>query len=236
MAGRVLSTLPPQAYIADPQEPNNFWNDAGKFGWEVVWACLNRMRANREEIPSLVITDRDEGKNKAKRRRDQELEGGQESGHGYVQADSIVASAALRFLYDIRARLLRTAALARPITLGDNDSLDEGQVEQLLGIVKDGGTSPELVLEIVRLILPLLVFSDGLSDSFQILTLFSQLTRMCGHQGSLAGDVIQASVKVLVHHFTPTSRWCGSSSTLSRESLSIALLYIFVDRWMDLLE
>ncbi|KAL4077700.1 Urb2/Npa2 family-domain-containing protein [Scleroderma citrinum] len=133
------------------------------------------------------------------------------------EADNIVASAALRFLYDMRARLLRTTSSAVPITLGDSDLLGKDQVYQLLGIVREDGTSRELVLELIR-------------------TLFSQVSRTYAHQDGLASTVIQTSVDILAHHFTPTSRWCGSSSTLSREGLGVALLYVFVDRWMDLLD
>jgi len=147
-AGSILSNLPLQAYTAD------LGNQASKFGWQVVWSCLRRMRADHRQVPPSVPIDENEGKKKKrqKRKREEELERGQEDAYSHIQVDSIVTSAALRFLYDVRARLLRTAVSATPITLGDSDLLEEDQIEELLDIVKDEDTSPELVLEIVRLI------------------------------------------------------------------------------------
>lgn len=62
---------------------------------------------------------------------------------------AIVASAALRFLYDVRARLLRIPMSSMPITLGDNDRLGDSRVQELLSIVRDQEATEELVLEIV---------------------------------------------------------------------------------------
>lgn len=143
-AGNILSNLPLHAYTTD------LGNQASKFGWGAVWRCLRRIRADHPQVPPLVPVDGDEGKKKKRQKRKrEELERVQEDRYSHIYVDSIVASAALRFLYDVRTR---TAVSATQITLGDSDLLEKDQVEELLGIVKDEDTSPELVFEIVRLI------------------------------------------------------------------------------------
>ncbi|KAG6334068.1 hypothetical protein ID866_5018 [Astraeus odoratus] len=132
VAGSVLSNLSPSVYAADTQTV--VWDDARKLGWEVVWACL-RLGTWRELSP--ITTERgDENKKdkQKKRKRHQELDHVKKDGS--FMSDHAVASAALRFLHDVRAGFARAMNSSMPTMLG------ESEVEELLSIAMDEGTAP----------------------------------------------------------------------------------------------
>lgn len=62
--------------------------------------------------------------------------------------DGVVASAALRFLYDVRAGFIRIDNLPTPVTVGQSDVLGGGEFEELLHLVRDDSSTVGLVLEI----------------------------------------------------------------------------------------
>ncbi|KIK25348.1 hypothetical protein PISMIDRAFT_9705 [Pisolithus microcarpus 441] len=127
--------------------------------------------------------------------------------------DEVVASAALRFLYDVRARFIRIDSSPTLVTLRQSDVLGSDEVEELLRIVRGKSTAAELVLEIIR-------------------TLFAQVSQTYGFQHAQAGTIFRTSIDILSRKFSPKSRWCGSSAALTQENLGVVLLYVLVDRWM----
>ncbi|KAI6016388.1 MCM2/3/5 family-domain-containing protein [Pisolithus microcarpus] len=127
--------------------------------------------------------------------------------------DEVVASAALQFLYDVRARFIRIDSSPTLVTLGQSDVLGSDEVEELLRVVRGESTAAELVLEIIR-------------------TLFTQVSQTHGFQHAQAGTIIRRSIDILSRKFSPTSRWCGSSAALTQENLGVALLYVLVHQWM----
>lgn len=131
VAGTILSNLPANAYTKDGEYSlEHFWGDVGKLGWIVTWDCLKeRIGRNGERD---AVKDRD-GK-----KRMHVVEAGPPS----ALYPHIVTSAALRFLYDVRARA--------SFLLGDCDWLGEAHVRTLLNFARDEASGPELVLEIVR--------------------------------------------------------------------------------------
>lgn len=128
VAGTVLSNLSSNAYTVDGEYSlERLWDDAGKLGWSVIWGCLRGRTGTEHKVKS--------GDDKKRKRA--------------VEADPLfahyphtVTSAALRFLYDVRARV--------SLRLGDCDRLGEPDVETLLNVARNGASEPELVLEIVR--------------------------------------------------------------------------------------
>jgi hypothetical protein len=131
VAGTILSNLPANAYIKDEEsswEP--LWGDAGKLGWTVIWDCLREETGNGGEYDTV------KGRDGKKRKH------GVETGPLSALYPQIVTSAALRFLYDVRARM--------SFLLGDCDRLGEAHVGTLLNVARDEASDPELILETVR--------------------------------------------------------------------------------------
>ncbi|KAI6047021.1 Urb2/Npa2 family-domain-containing protein [Pisolithus marmoratus] len=212
VSGTVLAGLPPNAYVHDAQYPGVAWDDVGKLGWDIAWECIRRRRGERNEV---ATDSEDESKKNKRKKRKREREQ-QDPGDEGLGTDDVVASAALRFLCDVRARLIRIASSPTPVTLGQNDILGGGEVKELLSVVEDKDTTPELVLEVIR-------------------TLFAQVSQTCGFQHAQAGTIVKTSIDVLIREFSPQSRWCGSSAALTRENLGIALLYMLADRWIGVI-
>lgn len=130
IAATVLSNLSSNAYTGEGEYSlEGLWGDAGKLGWIVVWDCLKERIGKSGERKV-------KGGNGKKRKR--------AVATGPLSARDLhtVTSAALRFLYDIRARV--------SFLLGDCDRLGEPDVETLLNVARDEESEPELVLEIVR--------------------------------------------------------------------------------------
>lgn len=130
VAGTILSNLPANAYIKDQEyslEP--LWGDVGKLGWAVIWDCL------REKTGKGGEHDTVEGRDAKKRKHAVETD-------PLSALYQIVTSAALRFLYDVRARM--------SFLLGDCDRLGEAHVGTLLNVARDEASDPELILETVR--------------------------------------------------------------------------------------
>ncbi|KAI6138791.1 hypothetical protein BKA82DRAFT_500168 [Pisolithus tinctorius] len=98
--------------------------------------------------------------------------------------DDVVASAALRCLCDVRVRLIRVPSSPTPVTLGQSDALGSDEIEELLGVVRDEGTSAELVLEIVR-------------------TLLAQVSQTRSFQHAQASVIIKTSIDILIRHCSP---------------------------------
>ncbi|KAI6028998.1 Urb2/Npa2 family-domain-containing protein [Pisolithus marmoratus] len=213
VSGTVLAGLPPNAYVHDAHNPGVAWDDVGKLGWDIAWECIRRRRGERKEV---ATDSEDESKKKKRKKRKREREQ-QDPGDDALGTDDVVASAALRFLYDIRARLIRIANSPIPVTLGQNDILGGIEVKELLSVVEDEGTTPELVLGIIR-------------------TLFAQVSQTGGFQHAQAGTIVKTSVDVLIRDFSPQSRWCGSSAALTRENLGVALLYVLADLWIGVID
>lgn len=128
IAGTVLSNLPSSAYTEDGDESlKSLWEEVGKLGWTVVWNCL------REKVSGRQPAKGSHGK-----KRKHEVETHTLSTH----CRHIAASAILRFLYDIRARV------SSP--LGECDQLGKPDAETLLDVLQDEASDPDLILETVR--------------------------------------------------------------------------------------
>ncbi|KAI6146732.1 Urb2/Npa2 family-domain-containing protein [Pisolithus tinctorius] len=210
VSGAVLASLPPYAYVPDTQNQGVPWDEVGKLGWDIAWECMRHGRGESQEV-APQREDESKRKRRKKWQRERERQGPD------MQGSDDVASAALRCLYDVRARLIRVASSPMPVTLGPSDVLGSDEIEELLGVVGDEGTSAELVLEIVR-------------------TLFAQVSQTRGSQQAQAGVITKTSIDVLIRHFSPQSRWCGSSAALTRENLGVALLYVLADRWIGVID
>ncbi|KAI6146719.1 Urb2/Npa2 family-domain-containing protein [Pisolithus tinctorius] len=211
VSGAVLASLPPYAYVPDTQNQGVPWDEVGKLGWDIAWECMRHGRGESQEV-APQREDESKRKRRKKRQRERERQGPDTQG-----SDDVVASAALRCLYDVRARLIRVASAPTPVTLGPSDVLGSDEIEELLGVVGDEGTSAELVLEIVR-------------------TLFAQVSQTRGSQHAQAGVITKTSIDILIRHFSPQSRWCGSSAALTWENLGVALLYVLADRWIGVID
>jgi len=139
VAGTILSDLPANAYTEDDDfSLGPLWGDVGKLGWTVIWDCLGQKTGKGREHDIM------KGRDSKKRQH------AGETGSDAALYPHIVTSTALRFLYDVRARV--------SFLLGDSDRLGEADVGTLLHVAQDEASDPELVLEIVR----------GLSSDFFI--------------------------------------------------------------------
>lgn len=131
VAGTILSSLPANAYTKDGESSlEHFWGDVGKLGWTIIWDCL------KERIGKGGEHDAVKGRDSKKRKH------AVETSPPSALYPHIVTSAALRFLYDVRARA--------SFLLGDCDWLGEAHVGTLLNVARDEASDPELVLETVR--------------------------------------------------------------------------------------
>ncbi|KAI6022422.1 Urb2/Npa2 family-domain-containing protein [Pisolithus microcarpus] len=215
VSGTVLASLSPlYAYVHDAQHSGVAWDEVGKLGWEIVWECIRRGRGERQKV---VPQNEDDGKVKKRKKRKRGGEEEDPDGDERLGTDEVAASAALRFLYDVRARFMRIDSSPTPATLGQRDALGGDEVEELLRVVRNESTATELVPEIIR-------------------TLFAQVSQTRGFQHSQAGTIIQTSIEILTRNFSPKSRWCGSSAALTRENLGVVLLYVLVDRWIGVID
>ncbi|KAI5992196.1 Urb2/Npa2 family-domain-containing protein [Pisolithus albus] len=215
VSGTVLASLSSSfAYVHDAQHSGVAWDEVGKLGWDVVWGCI---RHGRGELQKVAPQSEDDGKVKKRKKRKRGGEEEDPDGDDRLGTDEVVASAGLRFLYDVRARFMRIDGSPTPATLGQSDALGGDEVEDLLRVVRGESTAAELVLEIIR-------------------TLFAQVSQTRGFQHAQAATIIQTSIDILTGNFSPKSRWCGSSAALTRESLGVALLYVLVDRWIGVID
>ncbi|KIJ21465.1 hypothetical protein PAXINDRAFT_177946 [Paxillus involutus ATCC 200175] len=209
MAGTILSNLPATAYVKDGELGlGSLWSDAGKLGWSIVWRCLREESATGAEQDKAKEKD---GKKK-KRKRADEAPSSSTLASTRNHTDDTVASAALRFLYDVRARV------SSP--LGDCDQLGEADLETLMRVARDEGTKPELVLEIIR-------------------TLLWHIWHTHTHEpGRLTQvqSILTTTITVLTTQFSPDSHWSGVSALLTRDNLGLAVLYLLMDRWIDVVD
>ncbi|KIK97656.1 hypothetical protein PAXRUDRAFT_135830 [Paxillus rubicundulus Ve08.2h10] len=209
MAGTILSNLPVTAYAKDGElDFGSLWSDVGKLGWTVVWRCL------REESATGVEQDKakEKDRKKKKRKRADEIPSSSSLDSTRNHIDDTVASAALRFLYDVRARV------SSP--LGDCDQLEGANLETLMRVARDEGTKPELVLEIIRTLL------------WHTCHTHTQEPR----RWTQVQSILTTTFTVLTAHFSPDSHWSGVSASLTRNNLGIALLYLLMDRWIDVID
>ncbi|KAF8845403.1 hypothetical protein BDN67DRAFT_961740 [Paxillus ammoniavirescens] len=209
MAGTILSNLPATAYVEGGELGlGSLWTDAGKLGWSVVWRCL------REESATGVEQDKAKEKDgkKKKRKRAGEAPPSSTLASIHNHSDDTVASTALRFLYDVRARV------SSP--LGDCDQLGEADLEALMRVARNGGTKPELVLEIIR-------------------TLLWHIWHTHTHEpGRLTQvqSILTTTLAILTTQFSLDSHWSGVSASLTRDNLGLAVLYLLMDRWIDVVD
>ncbi|KAI6102377.1 Urb2/Npa2 family-domain-containing protein [Pisolithus thermaeus] len=210
VSGTVLASLPSHAYVYDAQHSGIVCDEVGKLGWDIVWESIKHEQGGPQEVASQNQDD-----SKVKRRKKRKRGGKQQDpdSDDRLGTDEVVASAALRFLYDVRARFVRIESSPTTVTLGQSDVLGGDEIEELLRVVRDESTRAELTLEIIR-------------------TLFAQVSQTRGFQHAQASAIIKTSIDLLSRNFSPQSRWCGSSAALTQENLGVALLYMLVDRWL----
>ena len=176
VAGTILSNLPANAYTKEEEnslEP--LWGDVGKLGWTVVWDCLKEKGGEYDTVKG----------NDGKKRKH-----AGETGTLSAPYPHIVASAALRFLYDVRARI--------SFLLGDCDRLGEAHVGTLLNVARDEASDPELVLETVRGLL-------GMKFCFLYPMLFTHFCTRFGPSSGMSGTHITANHR---------NRWRHNQSSL----------------------
>ncbi|KAI6020875.1 Urb2/Npa2 family-domain-containing protein [Pisolithus microcarpus] len=215
VSGTVLASLSSSyAYVHDAQHSGVAWDEVGKLGWDIVWECIRHGQGERQKV---VPQNEDDGKVKKRKKRKRGGEQEDPDGDERLGTDEVVASATLRFLYDVRARFMRIDNSPTPVTLGQSDVLGGDEVEELLRVVRGESTAAELVLEIIR-------------------TLFAQVSQTRGFQHAQAGTIVETSIDILIRNFFAKSRWCGSSAALTQENLGVALLYVLVDRWMVVID
>lgn len=131
VAGTILSNLPANAYTKDGEYSlDHLWGDVGKLGWTVTWDCLKEELGKRGEHDTVNCRDGKKRKHTVER------------GPASALCPHIMTSAALRFLYDIRARV--------SFPLGDSDRLEDAHIGTLLDVARDEASDPGLVLETVR--------------------------------------------------------------------------------------
>ncbi|KAH0838582.1 hypothetical protein J3R83DRAFT_6903 [Lanmaoa asiatica] len=224
VAGTILSNLPANAYTKDGEyslEP--LWGDVGKLGWSVIWDCLREKTGNGGEHDTAKGSDNKKRKHTV------------ETKPPSARYSHIVTSAALRFLYDVRARA--------SFLLGDCDRLGEAHVGVLLNVARDGASDPEMVLETVRG-LPVVTFGFPYSYInypllYQIRTLLWHIwyTRNCEFQQQLeTQSIFTVTIDILTTRLSSESKWSGVSADLTRDNLGLAVLYVLTDRWIDVLD
>ena len=220
VAGTILSNLPASAYTKDEEYSlEHLWGDVGKLAWTVICDCLREKAGQGDD--TVKGTD---GK-----KRKHVVEAGPLS----ALYRHTVVSAALRFLYDVRARVSSL--------LGDCDQLEEECVETLLNVVRDGASDPELVLEVVRGLLGMTpCFSYVLCLLlYQIRTLLWHVwyTHNCESQTQIeAHPIFNVTLDILTSHPLSQMKWSGISADLTRDNLGLAVLYVLTERWIDVLE
>ncbi|KAI6156194.1 Urb2/Npa2 family-domain-containing protein [Pisolithus thermaeus] len=214
VSGTVLASLPSHAYVHDAQHSGIVCDEVGKLGWDIVWESIRHEQGEPQEVAPQNQDD-----SKVKKRKKRKRGGKQQDpdSDDRLGTDEVVASAALRFLYDVRARFVRIESSPMPVTLGQSDVLGGDEIEELLRVVRDESTTAELTLEIIR-------------------ALFAQVSQTRGFQHAQASTIIKTSIDILSRNFSPQSRWCGSSAALTQENLGVALLYVLVDRWLGVMD
>lgn len=221
VAGIILSNLPVNAYTEDEEYSlETLWEDVGKLGWTAIWDCLKENTGQDDVVKS---------RNGKKRKHTVE------AGPPSTLYLHIVTSAALRFLYDVRARV--------SFFLGDCDRLGQAHVETLLNVVRDEASDPELVLETVR---GLTVMTSWLSLSHIFCPLLRQIrtllwhiwhTHNCDSQKQTETEpIFTATLDILTTRPLSKSKWSGVSAALTRDNLGLAALYVLTDRWINVLE
>lgn len=220
VAGSILSNLPANAYTEDDVfSLGPLWGDVGKLGWTVIWDCLGKKTGKGGEHDIM------KGRESKKRRH------ASETGSNAAHYPHIVTSAALRFLYDVRARV--------SCLLGDSDRLGEADVGTLLNVAQDEASDPELVLETVCGYLS--AFSSHVSYPllYQIRTLLWHVWYT--HNGESEKQmetepIFTMILDILVARPLSGSKWSGGSAALTRDNLGLAVLYVSTERWSDLFE
>ncbi|KAF9229655.1 hypothetical protein BS17DRAFT_763186 [Gyrodon lividus] len=209
IAGTILSNLPANTYVKEGELAlGSVWSDAGKLGWSVVWRCL------REESLKGVEQDKAKEKDskKKKRKRADETTSSSTLAPTHTRTNDTVASAALRFLYDVRARV------SSP--LGDCDRLGDADLETLMRVARGEETKPVLVLEIIR-------------------TLLWHIWHTHTHEPkrqTQSQSILTTTLTILTVHFSPDSHWTGVSASLTRDNLGLAVFYLLMDRWIDVVD
>ncbi|KAI6101113.1 hypothetical protein EDD16DRAFT_1650859, partial [Pisolithus croceorrhizus] len=214
VSGTVLASLPSHAYVHDAQHSGIACDEVGKLRWDIVWECIRHRQSKQQEV-----APQNEDDSKVKKCRKRKGRGEQEDldTNDRLGTDEAVASSALRFLYDVRAWSVRIESSPMPVTLGQSDVLGGDEVDNLLRVVWDESTRAELALEVIR-------------------TLFAQVSQTRGLQHAQASTTVKTSIDIVTRNFSPQSRWCGSSATLTQENLGVALLYVLVDRWLSVMD
>ncbi|KAI6137225.1 Urb2/Npa2 family-domain-containing protein [Pisolithus sp. B1] len=214
VSGTVLASLPSHAYVYDAQHSGIVCDEVGKLGWDIVWESI---RHEQDEPQEVAPQNQDDSKVKKRKKRKRGGKQQDPDSDDRLGTDEVVASAAFRFLYDVRSRFVRIENSPTPVTLGQSDVLGGDEIEELLRVVRDESTRAELTLEITR-------------------TLFAQVSQTRGFQHAQASAIIKTSIDILSRNFSPQSRWCGSSAALTQENLGVALLYVLVDRWLGVMD
>ncbi|KAH7883895.1 Urb2/Npa2 family-domain-containing protein [Phlebopus sp. FC_14] len=223
VARTLLANLPAQAYdMQSVQEVaengHQVWQHAGTVCWCMIWFCLGDGRDGQKG--SEIRKNMDENVKRKKKRKLGLLDSMGTPSSTAVhtqQTNQIVASAILRLLYDVRARLGGVVASSAP-SLGTEDTFREKEVDQLLAIAKDEGTLPELVFEIIRTLL---------WDIHSTRTAIEQTRTQ---------EIMGVVFDLLTRHFSLTAHWSGHLNALTRENLGLAVLDVLVDRWIDVID
>ncbi|KAF9243805.1 Urb2/Npa2 family-domain-containing protein [Melanogaster broomeanus] len=211
VAGAILSNLPMNAYaVVGESALAPVWNDVGKLGWSIVWQCL------REESETGVEQDKPKEKDSKKKRKHADATASSSTfASSHSRTNDTVASAALRFLYDVRARV------SSP--LGDCDRLGEADLERLMKVARGDGTEPELVLEITQA-------QTIITTILTILTAhFTSDSHWSGVSASLTHDNLGLAILFLL-----TDRWIEVVNALASAETLEKFVYVLLSIPLDL--